>query len=147
MGFYNYPKGIGVIVLTKQELQTLLGKNLRKARFAQNLTIEEVAGQVGISTTFYSNLECGNKLMSLTTLRKLMEVLGVSADSLLLDNMLNENIRNIEMLLYDQPPENVAFIEKLIRLCISNFPNERKVKEESGQNECRTEQGDYTAVS
>ena len=125
--------------MTKQELQVMLGNNLRRARQAQNLTIEQVAEQAGISTTFYSNLEWGNKIMSLPTLYRLMEVLCVSPEGLLLADGPNEQIRNIEMLLRGRTPEELAFIEKLIRLCVTSLPKQSNSQEVTGQNE-------YTAV-
>ena len=108
--------------MTKQELQTVIGQNLRKARLGQRLTIEQVSERVGISTTFYSNLECGNKMMSLITFQKLTEVLGVSASTLLSNGKEDMHIKDIEMLLREQPPEMLAFVEKLLRLCVNDFP-------------------------
>ena len=108
--------------MTKQELQTTLGQNLRRVRLEQHLTIEQAAERVGISTTFYSNLECGNKMMSLVTFHKLSEVLGVSADTLMYGAVdTNERIKNLDTLLRDQTPEKIAFIEKMIRLCVSEL--------------------------
>lgn len=123
--------------MTKQELQRILGQNLRKARMEQNLTIEQLAEKVGISTTFYSNLECGNKMTSIVTLRKLADTLCVSTDSLLYCEEPGEKLKNINMLLSSQSTENIAFIEKLIRLCISSLPAAENRKEGVwDQNEC-----------
>ena len=108
--------------MTKQELQTVIGNNLRKVRLEQHLTIEQVAERVGISTTFYSNLECGNKMMSLVTFQKLTEVLGVNPNCLLDSNTDTPSTGNIEMLLRGQSPQSLAFVEKLLRLCASEFP-------------------------
>lgn len=112
--------------MTKQELQVLLGQNLLRIRTEQNMTREQLAEKVGISTTFYANLECGNKMMSLVTLRKLADTLCVSADSLLYGDAPSEKIQGIAMLLRDQSPETIAFIEKLIRLCVSALPGEKR---------------------
>lgn len=126
--------------MTKDELQAIIGQNLRKIRTEQKLTIEQVAERVGISTTFYSNLESGNKMMSVETLRKMTDTLCVSADALLYKADADNRIRSIHMLLRDQSPENVAFIEKLVRLCVNDLPQEKKAEEGvNGRDECRTE--------
>lgn len=110
--------------MIKQELQKIIGRNLYRIRIQQNMTREELAEKVGISATFYANLECGNKMMSLVTLRKLADVLCVSSDSLIYENRPNERITSVQMLLQDQPDELVAFTEKMVRLCVSEFPND-----------------------
>lgn len=126
--------------MTKDELQVTIGQNLRKIRLEQKLTIEQVAERVGISTTFYSNLESGNKMMSVETLRKMTDTLCTSADALLYGHDAENRIRSIDLLLRDQPPENIAFIEKLVRLCVNDLPQENKTEEGVAcRDECRTE--------
>lgn len=46
--------------MTKQQLAIIIGKNLLKYRTENNYTQEELAEKVGISTSFYANLERGN---------------------------------------------------------------------------------------
>lgn len=126
--------------MTKDELQVMIGQNLRKIRLEQKLTIEQVAERVGISTTFYSNLESGNKMMSVETLRKMTDTLCISADTLLYNDDADNRIRSIDMLLRDQSPEHIAFIEKLVRLCVNDLPQDKKSEEGvTGRDECRTE--------
>lgn len=108
--------------MTKRDLQKTVGKNLLKIRLERNLTREQLAEKVGISTTFYANLECGNKMMSLVTLRKLADALCVSTDSLLYDSLPTNNLKNVNLLLQDKPHSFICFIEKMIRLCISDIP-------------------------
>jgi transcriptional regulator with XRE-family HTH domain len=47
------------------------------------LTQEDVADRVGVSTQFYGRIERGNALPSVTTLRRMLEVLDMRADALL----------------------------------------------------------------
>lgn len=61
-----------------------------------------------------------------------MEVLNVSADYLMGSDTANLHIQNITMMLKNQPPEILAFVEKLVRLCISNLPCEM-TSEEGGR--------------
>ncbi len=129
--------------MVKQDLQTLVGNNIRAARLARNLTREELAEKVGISTTFYANLECGNKMMSIITLRKLSDVLCVSVDALLYGNAPDERIKGIERCLNKLTPENLEFVENLVRMCAENLPGERKKHEEVARsNDNRTESAD-----
>lgn len=118
--------------MEKQALQKMIGQNLYHARTQQNLTQDQLAEKAGISTTFLANLECGNKMMSTVTLRKLADILCVSTDSLLYENRPNDRVRSIQMLLQDQPEEVVAFAEKLIRLCITDLPQMDKKIENEG---------------
>ncbi len=60
-----------------------LGKRIRDARKALNLTQEEASERCDITSSYYGNLERGDKKMSVETLVKLSEGLGVSVDSLL----------------------------------------------------------------
>ena len=69
--------------MEKNELLSIVGRNLQRCRANTGLTQEQIAEQAGISTSFYANLERGNRCMSALVLRDLADALGVSADSLL----------------------------------------------------------------
>lgn len=105
--------------MSKQEQRTMLGKRIQQARNEQNMTREELAERAGISTTFCANLECGNKMVSVDSLVKLANALNVSADYLLGVETEDPHILSILRMLRDQKPETIAFVEKLVRLCIS----------------------------
>ncbi len=64
-------------------LMRSIGRAARQARRARKLTQEDVADRVGVSTQFYGRIERGNALPSVTTLRRMLEVLDMSADVLL----------------------------------------------------------------
>ena len=111
--------------MSKQEMQALFGLRIQQARKEQHMTREELADRVGISTTFCANLECGNKMMSVETLDKLSEVLGVSTDFLMGKTSDNSRIQNIVLMLKDQPEEVITFVEKMVPLCINDLPREK----------------------
>lgn len=115
--------------MTKQDLQATLGRNLRRYRTEQGLTIEQLAEKAGISITFYSNLERGNKMLSVETLRRLSNVLCVSIDALLSDREPDERTKSIEMLLQNLPTENIAFIEQLVRVCVNDYFRQKTLQE------------------
>ena len=105
----------------KDELQHIIGQNLRKYRNAQGLTREQVAEKVGISLTFYANLESGNRIMSVPTLRNIADALNVSTDALLYEEEKSTQVRNIELLLNEQPQQTVAVAEKIVRLLVNEL--------------------------
>ena len=112
--------------MTKDELQQLLGQNLRKYRIERNVTQEALAEEAGISTTYYAALENGRKSPSMLFLRQIADGLNVSIDYLLREEQASYHTKNIAMILEDQPVEIVSSIEKLARLCVNEFAdNER----------------------
>ncbi len=64
-----------------------IGSRIKKARINTNMTQEKLANEVGVSTRFINNIERGDKGMSLETLVGIANVLAVSADDLLCDNL------------------------------------------------------------
>lgn len=110
--------------MTKEELQKTIGRNLSRIRCERKMTQDEVAEQIGISTTFYANLECGNKMMSLVTLRKVADMFCVSTDSILYDGYFDHSTVSVMKALQNQPEELIKFVDKLIQLCIDEhiFP-------------------------
>lgn len=55
-----------------------LGEKIRSLRKAKKLTLEELAGQVGVSQPFLSGVERGDKNPRLETLEGIAEALNVS---------------------------------------------------------------------
>lgn len=106
----------------KKELQKIIAINLYKNRTKRGLTRDQVAEKAGISTTFYANLECGKKMMSIVTLRKLADALSVSTDALLYEEHANDQINNITKQLQKLPTQVLTFVEDFIHLCIRNLP-------------------------
>ena len=107
--------------MTKEELAGIVSKNLIRFREENHLTQEEVAELVGISTSFYANLERGKKSMSLLVLRKKADALKISTDYLLYENRADIRIRNIELLLQKQSHNFTATVEQMVRVLINGF--------------------------
>jgi transcriptional regulator with XRE-family HTH domain/quercetin dioxygenase-like cupin family protein len=59
-----------------------LGSRLRQARLDANLSLREMARQLGVSASFVSQLENGKSQPSVATLYSLAQLLGVSIDRL-----------------------------------------------------------------
>ena len=65
-----------------KDLQTLAA-NLRKARLDANLTQEELARKVGITTNYYARIERGDGLPALNTLYRITKVTKTPAARIL----------------------------------------------------------------
>lgn len=63
-----------------------IGQRIRKYRKAHQLSQEELAEQIGISTTHMSHIETGNTKLSLPVLVSLAAALEVGADDLLFES-------------------------------------------------------------
>lgn len=62
-----------------------IGQRIRKIRKANNLSQEQLAEAVGISTTHMSHIETGNTKLSLQVLVAIATTLSVQTDELLYD--------------------------------------------------------------
>lgn len=107
--------------MTKQQLAIIIGKNLLKYRTENNYTQEELAEKVGISTSFYANLERGNKSMSLLVLRNLADALQVNTDALLYECNPQCHMQSIYTILRNKSNSFIIAAEKMIRLLSENF--------------------------
>ena len=55
---------------------TIIGKKLRDARIAHNLTQAELADELGVSTGYICQVECEDKCFNLKRLEKIAELFG-----------------------------------------------------------------------
>ena len=65
------------------EAQVRFGQNVRTARIALGWTQEELARQTGLASVQINRIERGKREVRITTLLRLMDALGTSADELL----------------------------------------------------------------
>ena len=65
-----------------KELNKICGNNLRERRKELVLTQAELAARLGISISFYANVERGNRFVSLEVFYRLSQTLNVSIGSL-----------------------------------------------------------------
>ncbi len=86
-----------------------IGPILREIRKDKRLTVEDVAGSVGISVSSLSQLEQGGRNLSMKNLYLLMDVYETDANTLL---NLNATSNSIEAKLKKLPPEQRQFLMK-----------------------------------
>jgi transcriptional regulator with XRE-family HTH domain len=66
-----------------KDLAVVMGNAARQARRARKLTQQQVAERLGVSVEFYSRMERGLAHPSLELFLRMLDVLGVRADTLL----------------------------------------------------------------
>ncbi|RKI66609.1 XRE family transcriptional regulator [bacterium 1xD42-67] len=115
--------------MNKIDLQVLAGRNLQRCRTNANLTQEQVAEKVGISTSFYTNLERGSRSMSIPVLVALADVLHVSTDCILYKESSEIHIANICNLLNDKPESFIIAAEGVLCALVKGFsPHQEEIK-------------------
>lgn len=106
--------------------QVLAGRNLQKFRTKEKLTQEQVAEEVGISTSFYANLERGNRSMSVAVLLALADFYHVTADSILYEDNVESHIKNICHLLADKSESFIKAAENVVNALVTGFSSREK---------------------
>jgi transcriptional regulator with XRE-family HTH domain len=67
------------------ELQRVVGRNIRRLRRARGLSQEDLAAEIGVHRTYMGGVERGERNLTLRSLERLADRLGVSPISLLED--------------------------------------------------------------
>ncbi len=99
-----------------------IGSHFREARKRNKLTQEQLAEQVGIGTTYISDIERGAKFPSLSLFIKLVDTLNVSSDFILRgeieagkDHIYNDITKKLEGLTPKQCMSVADLIDAYIR--------------------------------
>ena len=67
----------------KGELQLIVGRNLRRHRVANGYSQEAFADHLGVHRTYYGGVERGERNLTLQTLERIAEFIGVDPRELL----------------------------------------------------------------
>ena len=111
----------------KIELMKTVGRNLRRLRKETNLTQEAVADVLQFkSTSHYSSLENGRRLMSVPVAIELAELFNTTIDSILREPSTSQYVHTIEHLLKDKPEDTVQMIGEVNRRILLNDPKDKK---------------------
>ena len=76
------------------KLRLVMGSNLRKIRTTQKITIDELAHVMDLSPSFISLIERGDRGITSFNLRKLSEILNVSANEFFKEPQQGKIIKN-----------------------------------------------------
>lgn len=101
-----------------------LGKRIREERKKLNLTQAQLAEAIDISDTYMGAIERGERSLTLDTLVRLVERLGVTVDYMLSDSVSDSdsNIMNqIKQVIDNQPLERKQMAVNVLRAIFSYF--------------------------
>jgi len=99
-----------------------IGENIRAARKNKNLTIDTLSELIGISSSFLGTLERGESSLSVETLIGVCKALGVSADSILLEQdvtptpCVSDKKDTIATLLINATDDELSFLIDYVKL-------------------------------
>ena len=106
-----------------------LGKRIREERTCLNLTQSELAETIDISTTYMGSIERGERSLTLDTLIRLVNRLGVTIDYLLSDSVsdsYNNILEQFKQIIDQQPLERKQLAINMLRTLFAHFENENK---------------------
>ena len=109
--------------MKRDPLAVLMGENIQRFRKAAGLTQAQLAEKINVSTAFISQVEQGDKFVSIKVLAALSETLHVSYDALLRRSEPQSGVETILLLLEGRSTAYIAWIEKILRAC-EEYPDE-----------------------
>ncbi len=104
-----------------------LGARIREERLRLNLTQAQLAEEIDISDTYMGAIERGERSLTLDTLVRLVNRLGVTIDYLLSDSVMDSDANIIEQfkqIIDCQPLERKQLAINVLRAVFSYFENE-----------------------
>lgn len=103
---------------------TGLGKRIREERKKLNLTQAELAEAIDISDTYMGAIERGERSLTLDTLVRLVNRLGVTVDYMLADSVADNDsniIEQFKQIIDGQPLERKQMAINVLRTIFSYF--------------------------
>ena len=115
-------KSLGGVVMTeKQELDILIGGNIKRERLKAGYTQQEFSELVGIGEKSLSAIERGTVGVSLSTLLKICNVLSISSHSLLFENSHTNDVQAITERLEHLTPAQFEIANDIICKVLAAF--------------------------
>lgn len=105
-----------------------LGKRIREERLRLNLTQAQLAESIDISDTYMGAIERGERSLTLDTLVRLVNRLGVTVDYMLagsVDDSDSNIMEQFKQIIDCQPLERKQMAINVLRTIFSYFENER----------------------
>lgn len=105
-----------------------LGKRIREERKKLNLTQAELAEAIDISDTYMGAIERGERSLTLDTLVRLVNRLGVTVDYMLADSVTDNDpniLAQFRQITDKQPLERKQLAIKVLRTIFSHFDEEK----------------------
>jgi transcriptional regulator with XRE-family HTH domain len=92
-----------------------IGKRIRKYRKLKNLSQEQLAEKINISTTHMSHIETGSTKLSLQVLVDLATILEVNTDDLIFEKKGESTNKKINDILFDCDEKQIEFITDIVK--------------------------------
>lgn len=101
-----------------------IGPRIKRLRKERNMTAEDLGLELGVSTSHISQIEQGCRKMSVDLLYRLMEVLGVDANTLLaVSECGNVGVEiSVDEELSDLPKEQQVYFKSIFLQMIRKLP-------------------------
>ena len=106
-----------------------LGKRIREERLKLNLTQAQLAESIDISDTYMGAIERGERSLTLDTLVRLVNRLGVTVDYMLADSVPDNDsniMEQFKQIINGQPIERKQMAVNVLRTIFSYFEKENK---------------------
>lgn len=106
-----------------------LGKRIREERLRLNLTQAQLAEAIDISDTYMGAIERGERSLTLDTLVRLVNRLGVTIDYMLSDSVLDNDsniMEQFKQIIDCQPLERKQMAISVLRTIFSYFEDENE---------------------
>ena len=113
-----------------------LGDRIREERKRLNLTQSALAEAIGISDTYMGQIERGERSLTLNTLVRLVNRLGVTIDFLLSDYVADSDsniLDQFKQITAGQPPERKQMAIDMLKILFAHLDHE---KERSNSAHC-----------
>ena len=104
-----------------------LGKRIREERLRLNLTQAQLAEDIDISDTYMGAIERGERSLTLDTLVRLVNRLGITIDYLMSDSVKCDDSNIVEQfrqIVDNQPLERQQMAINVLRAMFAYFKNE-----------------------
>ena len=104
-----------------------LGERIREERLRLHLTQAQLAEAVDISDTYMGSIERGERSLTLDTLVRLVNRLGVTVDYLLADSVTDTDsniMEQFKQIIDDQPMERKQLAINVLRTIFAYFDGE-----------------------
>ena len=104
-----------------------LGERIREERLKLRLTQAQLAEDVDISDTYMGSIERGERSLTLDTLVRLVNRLGVTVDYLLADSVTDTDsniMEQFKQIIDDQPMERKQLAINVLRTIFAYFDGE-----------------------
>lgn len=101
--------------MTKELLRNIIGENIRTERMARNISIDELAEMLELTSGFVGLIERGQRGTTPNTLFKLSEVFGMTIDSFFYKNKNDSSALSFGEEYIDNKQAKRKKIESLIR--------------------------------